>query len=567
MARAKKAPISLDPATRYAEDVLGGKLIAGPSIRASCQRHINDLKEGHKRGLQWDSETVDRVVGFARDVLRLNGGEYEGKPYELLPWQSFIVGNLFGWKGADGFRRFRVCYVETAKGSGKSPLAALVGLYGLVADGEARAEIYAAAVKRDQAMILFRDAIAMRDQSPALRERLVKSGIGENAWNLAYHKTGSFFRPIASDDGQSGPRPHVALLDEIHEHRNGQVIEMLRAGTKSRRQAIVFMITNSGSNRQSVCYQYHDYGKKVSSGLLQDDSFFSFVSSLDEDDDPFADEECWYKANPSLQYGLPGLKYIREQVAQAKGMPSKEAIVRRLNFCQWTDAENPWISADAWNAAKDTDFDESLLRNRMCYGGLDLSSTLDLTAFALVFMPTAEDNNIRIKAWFWLPGDNLQEKVDKDRVPYDVWRQHGYIETISGRAVNKTLVARRIAEICSQYEVANIGFDMWRIEDFKMILNDEGISLPMVPFGQGYKSMSPAVDEFERALVDGYLKHDGNPVMTWCASNAITTHDPAGNRKCDKAKAIGRIDGVIAALMAIGESIKRNVVDVESWIC
>jgi phage terminase large subunit-like protein len=326
------------------------------------------------------------------------------------------------------------------------------------------------------------------------------------------------------------------------------------------------MITNSGANRQSICYQYHDYGKKVSNGILEDDSFFSFVSGLDEDDDPFNDETCWYKANPSLQYGLPGLKYIREQVAQAKGMPSKESIVRRLNFCQWVDAANPWISSEAWHGAKDTNFDESYLYNRQCFGGLDLSSTQDLTAFALIFPPDKNDEMWRLKAWFWLPGDTIQDKSEKDRVPYDVWKKDGHLETISGKAVNKTYVARRIAEICSSYDVAEIGFDMWRIEDFKMVLNDEGITLPIVQFGQGYKSMSPAIEEFERQLVDEKLKHDGNPVLTWCASNAIITPDPAGNRKCDKSKATGRIDGIIASLMAIGTAMKRNVVDVSCWI-
>ena len=236
-------------------------------------------------------------------------------------------------------------------------MAAGVALFGLVADGEARAEIYAAATKKDQAMILFRDAVAMVQQSPELSKRLTTSGTGQNIWNLAYLKTGSFFRPISSDDGQSGPRPHMALIDEVHEHRNNTVVEMMRAGTKSRKQAMIFMITNSGSNKLGPCWSYHEYGSRLASGELTDDAFFSFICSLDEGDDPIQDEGCWFKSNPSLQDAdLPGIKYLREQVTEARGMPSKEAMVRRLNFCQWTGAESPWISTDIWKGAA-RDFD------------------------------------------------------------------------------------------------------------------------------------------------------------------------------------------------------------------
>ncbi|EPZ7239349.1 terminase large subunit domain-containing protein, partial [Citrobacter freundii] len=254
---------SVDPATQYAMDVTSGKVIAGPDIRNACQRHLRDLKEGSKRGLNWDVESVTRAINFFAQVLKLNGGEHEGAPFILLPWQCFIVGSVFGWKRENGTRRFRTVYVESGKGSGKSPLAAGVGLYCMMADKEPRAEVYAAATKKDQAMILFRDAVAMVDQSPALLSRIQKSGGAGKEWNLAFLQNGSFFRPISSDDGQSGPRPHCALIDEIHEHKDNRAVEMMRAGTKGRRQALIFMITNSGHDKTSVCYDYHQYGQKV----------------------------------------------------------------------------------------------------------------------------------------------------------------------------------------------------------------------------------------------------------------------------------------------------------------
>lgn len=540
-----------DRATAYARAVTAGELIAGPQVRNACARHLRDLEEGAARGLTWDLEAANHAIGFFEDVLHLNGGRFEGSPFVVLPWQAFIIGSLFGWKSEDGFRRFRVAYVETAKGSGKSPLAAGIGLFGLVADGEHRAEIYAAATKKDQAQILFRDAVAMVDQSPLLAPAIPKSGSPGKEYNLAFHKTASFFRTVSADDGQSGPRPHIALLDEIHEHKTSMVVEMMRAGTKSREQALIFMITNSGTDRLSVCWDYHDYADKVAAGILEDDSFFGYVCALDETDDPFDDEACWYKANPSLAYGIPGLKYLREQVTQARGMPSKEATVRRLNFCQWVQADNPAISRDAWLAGQDADLDEALFAARRCYAGLDLSSTQDLTALLLMFEPTDEDPVWRMRPWFWLPEEGLPKKAEQDRVPYLVWQEAGHLDTTPGRAINKRHVLHQLVTLAERYDLQGIGFDRWRIEDLISLIDDEGLSLPpLIPVGQGFKDMSPAVDEFERRLINGELRHEGHPVLTWCAANAVFNEDPAGNRKIDKKKATGRVDGIVAALMA-----------------
>jgi phage terminase large subunit-like protein len=549
--------LSRDPVTHYAQQIQNGKIIAGPHVRDACARHLRDLEHGSKRGIVWDVAEAKEAIAFYSEVLVLNGGEFEGVPYDLLLWQQFIVGSLFGWKKTDGYRRFRVAYVETGKGSGKSPLAAGIGLKGLMADGESRAEIYAAATKKDQAMILFRDAVAMVYQSPELSSRLIPSGGKGKEWNLAYHSTDSFFRPIASEDGQSGPRPHMALLDEIHEHRDGTIVEMMRAGTKGRRQALIFMITNSGANKQSVCWEYHEYGAKVCAGLIEDDSFFAYICALDEGDDPFKNESCWIKANPSLGVTIRH-DYLQEQVTQASGMPAKESVVRRLNFCQWVESLNPWISGQMWMAAGEV-IPHNLLINRRCWGGLDLSSTQDLTAFVLVFEPTEQDPYWRLIPWFWLPSVGIADKQFKDKVPYTTWRDKGYLEVTQGSAISKLHVLHTLSEICATFDVQEIAYDRWRIEDFKMQMEQEGVSLPpLFGFGQGYQSMAPALDEFERRLVNSELKHNNNPVMTWCAANAITNSDPAGNRKLDKQKNTGRVDGVVAAVMAIGLTIKPS---------
>lgn len=558
---------STDHATEYANEVLSGNIIAGIHVRNACKRHLDDLKNCHERGLFYDLEAANRAIGFFEEVLCLNGGEFEGIPFILKPWQAFIVGSLFGWKSADGWRRFRTAYIETGKGSGKSPLVAGIGLYGLVADKESRPEIYAAATKKDQAQILFRDAVAMVKQSPDLKELLDVSGAEGKEWNIAYHNNNGFFRAISSDSAQSGPRPHVALLDEIHEHKDRTVIDLMRAGTKSRRQALMVMITNSGHDKTSVCYEYHENGRQVCEGSIKDDAFFAFICSIDEGDDPFKEEYSWYKANPSLQFpsllpdgkmdpngGIPGLKYIRELVAETKGMPSKISKVRRLNFCEWVEAEDPWIDYETWEACEKVFDIAEIPAGEVCYGGLDLSGTRDLTSFALYFP--------RIKTFlvfFWTPGDTLLERTAKDRVPYDVWRDKGYVYAPSGVTVNYNSVAMKIAEVQLLFDLKGIAFDPYRMKYLQKELDDEGIVVNLIPHGQGFFRaadsglwMPHSIELFENDLTAKAIIIQYNPCLRWNAASAVIEKDNKENRIFAKRKSTGRIDGVVACSMARG---------------
>lgn len=539
-----------DLATAYARAITERRIVAGPHVRDGCARHLRDLEHGPGRGLLWDVHQAGEAIRFFREILRLNGGQFEGKPFELHASQAFIVGSLFGWKRADGFRRFRVAYIEEGKGNGKSPLVAGIGLKMLVADNEQRAEVYAAATKKDQAQVLFRDAVAMVDQSPELDAALKRSGGKGMEWNIADLATASFFRTVASDDAQSGPRPHCALLDEVHEHKTGLMIEMMRAGFKFRQQPLMVMITNSGSDRNSVCWEKHQYAADVCSGVREDDAFFGYVCGLDAGEDPFVDEACWPKANPLLDISVTR-EFLREQVREAIGMPSKESMVRRLHFCEWVEALNPLISAPVWRSAGE-EYDEELLIGRRCYGGLDLSSTTALTSLVLLFEPTETDPKWRQKSWFWLPADNLAQRSREDNVRYDLWRAGGWLDTTPGAAVNKLYVLAKIVSCMERYQIVSIGYDRWRIEDLKSMADNEGVKLPLEPFGQGFQSMSPALDEYERLIIAGDLKHDCNPIMTWNAMSAVADTDAAGNRKPTKEKSNGRIDGFVAAVMAAG---------------
>lgn len=543
---------SVDKATQYAINVTSGKILAGPDIRNACKRHLDDLKNAKEKGLVWDTESAQRAAEFFEKVLKLNGGEYEGKPFVLLPWQYFIVGSLFGWKTLDGYRRFRMAYIESGKGSGKSPLAAGIGLYCLMADNEPRAEVYAAATKKDQAMILFRDAVAMVELSPDLDKRIKKSGTGQNVWNLAYLQKGAFFRPISSDNGQSGPRPHCVLIDEIHEHKTNEVVEMMRAGTKGRTQAIIVMITNSGHDKTSVCYEYHEYGRKVAEQTLIDDAFFSFICSLDEGDDPLADESCWPKANPSLGHTFTH-KYLREQVTQAKGMPTKESIVRRLNFCQWVESANPWLAADIW-IANEQDFNVDELIGEECYGGLDLSGTRDLTALSLYF-----PKHKKAFTEFWTPQETLLDRAKSDHVPYDVWVKKGYLFATPGRVVDYDYVANRLGELKAKFNIINLAFDPYRIKYFQKSLDDVSVDIEMTPHGQGfYKSkdsglwMPHSIELLEKDITENNIIIKFNPCLRWNAASAVLESDNKENKVFAKKKSSGRIDGVVSLAMARG---------------
>lgn len=561
---------SPDPVEQYALAVVAREILAGPLVRAACVRHIKDLGEQEAKGLYWDWPAAENVVDFFRIVLRIPDGELSGQPFVLEPWQVFVVGSLFGWKRRTGKmvaddlerlrwpRRYRTGYIETGKGSGKSPLGAGVGIYMLTADGEQGAECYTAAVTRDQAKIPFRDAVNMVLASPALTERLQSSG-KRDVFNLADIDSGSFFRPISSEGkGLDGKRVHFALLDEVHEHPTPIVVEKITAGVKGRRQPLILEITNSGVDRTSICYQHHEYSERVVTGQIEDDEWFAYICALDEGDEPLTDEGCWLKANPTLGITIK-LEYLRKQVREAIGMPAKQSLVRRLNFCQWVDAANPAIDGDLWRACE-AEFDETELTGLDCVAALDLSGTRDLTALARVYEPDSE-GVVHAVVEFWTPGDTLTERARRDRVPYDVWAEQGFVTGTPGRAVDYAFVAQRLSEIQSETGLRRLGFDPYRIKYLEQDLAGIGVELELVPHGQGYRKASESdlwmphsVEQLEELIGKGKLRVKRNPALTYCAASAVHVADPKGNRVYDKRKSTGRIDGLVALAMAIGLS-------------
>ena len=527
---------------------------------------MRDLSEGPARGLYFDTAAADRALNFFPDVLRLAEGEFDGQPFILQPWQKFIVGSLFGWKGADGLRRFRNAYVEIGKGNGKSPLAAGIGIYMLTADGEASAECYSAAVTKDQAGILFRDAARMVDVSPALKSRIAASG-GGKIQNLAHVASGSFFRPVSSEHrGLDGKRVHYAAIDELHEHPSSIVVDKMRAGTKGRRQALIFRITNSGFDRATVCFAEHEYSRKLVEGSLVDDAWFAYVCSLDEGDD-WTNEKCWAKPNPNLGVSIP-LKYLREQVREAQGMPSKQNIVMRLNFCVWTNQESAAIKAEDWNACVGfalADSDPLALRDRMrtelrgrtCFLAMDLSSSTDVTAIVKVFPPESDTQPYILLADFWLPEENVKERMAEARAPYDVWVREGWIRTTPGNVIDYKSIEKPILEDCELYDVREISFDPYLATSVSNDLQAEGIAPEiLVKFQQRFENFAQPTKELLDVLIPGRkIAHLGNPVLAWMAGNLIMLENNNGDRRPIKKHGYGKIDGMVALIMALGRAI------------
>lgn len=572
----------------YASAVDRGQIIAGPSVRGECARFLRDLRDGEERGLVFDEDAAARALRFFPTILTVEADD-EVQPFHLINWQEFVIGSLFGWHIWDEtrgklVRRFRQAYIETGKGSGKSPLAAGIGLYCMTADGVASAEVYAAATIKQQAMILFNDATRMVQRSPALAQRLLKSG-GNPIWQWKHVESDSIFKPLSSDEMVSGPRPSCALIDEYHEHKTAHAFDMLQAGFKGRENPLMFVITNSGSDRTTPCGEMHDFAKKVARGELDPNEFrsidrlFTFITDLDEGDDPLKDETCWPKANPSLGITIKP-EYLRDQVQTARDMPSKQNIILRLNFCQWTDAAGAWISREIWEACETDEDLDALNVGKPCYGGLDLSYTTDMTAFARCWPRMVGDEiHYDLVVDQWRPKDGLQSAIERDLVRYDLWHEQGHLFLTPGKVISLLPIAERMGWAQDHFDLQSIAYDNYRHKELDDDCRAEGFHLPFMEHPQGFRRaklydvnnepvkdpatgkhmdnplwMPSSVQEFENALIEGRVRVKINPVLRWNVGGVVVREDPSGvdNRIFDKRKSTIRIDGVVASAMSVG---------------
>jgi phage terminase large subunit-like protein len=557
-------------ANQYIEDVISGRVVACHWVKQACQRHLDDLQHGAARGLVFDEEAAIKVLKFFT-ILKHSKGEWVGLPFTLAPWQQFHLWVLFGWKREDGSRRFRTAYLEVARKNGKSSELSGIGHYLLTADGEFGAEIYAAATKLDQSKIIWTEAAKMARKSRALSQQLEIFGDRNpkaSVCNINMPSTGSKFEPLGGDSSTlDGLNVHAALVDEVHAHKTGDLWDVLETATGARRQPLMFAITTAGFDRKTLCWQLNEYAKKVLDGIVEDDSFFGLIYTLDDADD-WQDETVWIKANPNLGVSKK-IDNMREKAEKAKEIPSRQNAFKRLELNLWTQSSTKWVPWDHWQQCGGAIEVESL-KGRKCYSGLDLSSTLDITAHVLDFPPEQAGDKHVVLCRFWIPEANLRQRAHDDRVPYDIWMQQGWIQATPGNVIDYDFIFADMARDLKDFQIQETAFDRWGAARVTTVLQSElGYTVDqkvheqtraplLVEFGQGYASMSPPMKDLERLIRSHEIQHGDNPVLTWMADNLVASEDPAGNIKPDKEKSREKIDGMVALVMALGRAMRHS---------
>nr|DAT02494.1 MAG TPA: Terminase large subunit [Caudoviricetes sp.] len=499
----------------------------------------------------YDKKKADRAVTFIENLCHTKG-KWAGTPFWLLPWQEQLIRDIFGIVKPDGNRQFRTAFVEICKKVGKSELAAAVALYLLYADNEPFAEVYGAAADRQQASIVFDVAKQMVEMAPALMKRSKLMGATKRIVN--YSNAGYYQVLSAEVGGKHGFSVSGLVFDEIHTQPNRQLYDVLTKGSSDARQnPLHFIITTAGNDRHSIAYELHTKAVDILEGRRVDPTFYPVVYGLKDDED-WEDEANWYKVNPSLGYTVD-IERLRDAYREAKQNPADEITFKWLRCNMWVSSTVAWIP-DAIYMRGNEPIDMDALAGRDCYAGLDLSSTGDITALVLIFPPRDEEEKYVLLPYFWIPEETIPRRVKANSVPYDIWEKQGYIMSTEGNVIHYDFIEKFIMDLSEKYHILEIAVDRWNAT--QMIQNLEGEGFTIVPFGQGFSSMSAPTKEFYRLLMEGRIIHGGNPVLRWMAGNVVIDTDPAGNIKVTKAKSKEKIDGIVAAIMALDRCIRQE---------
>ena len=499
----------------------------------------------------YDKKKADRAVTFIENLCHTKG-KWAGTPFWLLPWQEQLIRDIFGIVKPDGNRQFRTAFVEICKKVGKSELAAAVALYLLYADNEPSAEVYGAAADRQQASIVFDVAKQMVEMSPALMKRSKLMGATKRIVN--YSNAGYYQVLSAEVGGKHGFSVSGLVFDEIHTQPNRQLYDVLTKGSSDARQnPLHFIITTAGNDRHSIAFELHTKAVDILEGRRVDPTFYPVVYGLKDDED-WEDEANWYKVNPSLGYTVD-IERLRDACREAKQNPADEITFKWLRCNMWVSSTVAWIP-DAIYMRGNEPIDMDALAGRDCYAGLDLSSTGDITALVLIFPPRDEEEKYVLLPYFWIPEETIPRRVKANSVPYDIWEKQGYIMSTEGNVIHYDFIEKFIMDLSEKYHILEIAVDRWNAT--QMIQNLEGEGFTIIPFGQGFSSMSAPTKEYYRLLMEGRIIHGGNPVLRWMAGNVVIDTDPAGNIKVTKAKSKEKIDGIVAAIMALDRCIRQE---------
>lgn len=506
-----------------------------------------------RNGCWFDAVAADRINSFCRRFIRHNKGQWAGQPFIPLEWQKEeIFDPLFGWKRANGTRRFRQAFIFVAKKNGKSFFCSAFGNFLTVGDGEGGSEVYCCAVDADQANIVFAESKNMVMDSPDLRENLEVIPYRREIW---HHPTHSMYKALSGTiPKKEGLHIHGLIFDELHVQRDREMFDTLRYGGAARVQPLLIMITTAGETRESICYEEYTYACKVRDSRDEDvdTAFFQYIKEAAEDDD-WTDEKVWYKANPSLGVTIT-IDSFRDDFKEAKETEPKEQSFRRYRLNQWVDKVAQWIPTEAWKACAD-DFTAEDLEGDECFAGMDLSATTDLTALVLLF-PKKDYRPLALLPFFFMPENRAAEKEKQDRVQYRFWREKGHIIFTPGDVVDYDFLIRKVKDLSQKFPIREIGYDPWNATQTAIALQQAGFE--MVEIRQGPASLSAPCKEFERLILGRQLIHPGNLVMNWCVSNCTTRMDANANIRPDKQKSTGRIDGVSASLCALARLMVYN---------
>ena len=499
----------------------------------------------------YDKSKADFAVNFIQCLCHTKG-TWAGKKFELIDWQERIIRDLFGVIKPNGYRQFNTAYVEIPKKMGKSELAAAVALLLCCGDGEQRAEVYGAASDRQQASIVFDVAADMVRMCPALNKRVKILGASKR---IVYEPTNSFYQVLSAEAySKHGFNIHGVVFDELHTQPNRKLYDVMTKGSgDARMQPLYFLITTAGTDTNSICYEQHQKAKDILEGRKIDHTFYPVIYGAEQDED-WTDENVWKKANPSLGITVD-IEKVRTACESAKQNPAEENTFRQLRLNQWVKQAVRWMPMIKWDECK-FDIDEKELEGRICYGGLDLSSTTDISAFVLVFPPIDEDDKYIVLPYFWIPDENIDLRVNRDHVPYDVWKANGTLLTTEGNVIHYGFIEKFIEELGKKYNIKEICFDRWGA--VQMSQNLEGLGFEVVAFGQGFKDMSPPTKELMKLVLEKRIAHNGHPVLRWMMDNIYVRTDPAGNIKPDKEKSTEKIDGAVALIMALDRAIRMG---------
>ena len=499
----------------------------------------------------YDEDKADRAVMFIEN-LRHTKGKWAGKRFWLLPWQEQIIRDVFGIVKEDGNRQFRTAYIEIGKKNGKSELAAAVALYLLYADNEPSAEVYGAAADRQQASIVFDVANQMVQMTPALMKRSKIMSAGKRIVN--YNNQG-FYQVLSAEVGtKHGLNVSGLVLDEVHAQPNRHLYDVLTKGSgDAREQPLFFLITTAGTEKESICYELHMKSVDLLADRKVDPTFYPVVFGLTDEDD-WHDEANWYKANPSLGQTIQ-IDRVRDAYQEALQNPAEENVFKQLRLNMWVSSLTRFIPEQVFDQGNEP-IDMDALIGRECYGGLDLSSTGDITALVLAFPPRNETEKYILLPFFWIPEDTIPIRVRRGNVPYDVCQKQGYLYATPGNVVDYDHIEKTILELSTKYHILEIAVDRWNATMLVEHLQNEGLT-PFF-FGQGFKDMSPATKEFYKLLMQARVIHGGNPVLRWMAGNVVVETDAAENIKVTKAKSPEKIDGIVASIMAIDRAVRNQ---------